>query len=358
MTTLAAACPRDADRASRHRSRVARHAHALVRMSAAFAVSTSAVLAVTPPAAVAAGDACGSWQQGYTCAIPSTAATFTGTTGSALKAAIKAVPAGGWLKVSSSTITGSVLLSGSDIKPGITIVNAPGTNPTIVGAVDMSDGRDWNWFGIDVTYPASPSTTHMAKFDGGSGWEVAYSEFHDTRCFTLVRPGQEATNWRIHHNRIENNRPANGLNQDHAVYVSGEVARQNGRIDHNLIGGTPNGRAVKIGGPSSGGGDIGGVRVDHNTLHDSDGPSAIQVSNGATANLFDGNVVYGSGSSTAFTDGSGSRAGNVYQGNVSDIRTGPNTANLRDGGGNAVLPLSQLLDPVLMASRGLGHEAP
>lgn len=358
MRTLAAACPQQpGTRGSRNRNRVAWRAHAFLRMSAALAMSVAAAVVVAPSSAVAA-DTCGSWQRGYTCAIPAGAATFTGSTGAALKAAIKAVPAGGWLKVGSATITGNVLLSGSDIKPGITLVNAPGTNPTIVGAVDMSDGRDWNWFGIDVTYPASPSSTHMVKFDGGSGWEVAYSEFHDARCYTLVRPGQGATNWRLHHNRVENNRPANGTNQDHALYVSGEVARQNGRIDHNLIGGTPNGRGVKIGGPSSGGGDIGGVRVDHNTIHDSDGPSAVQVSNGATANAIDGNVVYGSGSSTAFTDGAGSRAGNVYQGNVSDIRTGPNTANLRDGGGNAVLPTSQLQDPVLMAARGLGHEAP
>ena len=318
---------------------------------------TVTVPAVGPPPAPSGsfGDANGSLTAGYTGPIPASAVNFTGTTGAAFKAAIQALPANGWLKVSSPTIVGNFTLSGTNIPSGVTICNAPGVRPVIRDSVvDMSDGVGWRWFGIDITYPAPDPGVHMVKFDGGSGWEVAYSRFYGTRCFTLVRVGQEATNWRVHHCQVYDNQLANAANQDHAFYVSGEHAAQNGRIDHNLIYDTPNGRGVKIGGPSGGGPLIGGVRVDHNTIYDCTGPSAVQVSNGATNCTAEFNVAYRCGT-PPFTDGTGSMGGSVYRNNATDVTAGEDTTNFTDGGGNVIRTIAQLSDHSLMASQGYGH---
>lgn len=310
---------------------------------------------VTPPPSGTFGDANGNIVDGYTGPIPATAVNFTGTTGAQFKAAIQALPAGGWLRVSSPIITGDFTLSGTNIPPGITICNTPGVRPLIRDSIiDLSDGTNWRWFGINATYPAPAPAVHMVKFDSGSGWEVAYSSFYDTQCFTLVRIGQAATNWRVHHCAVYDNRLANGANQDHAFYVSGEHAAQNGRIDHCLMHSTPNGRGVKIGGPSSGGPLIGGVRVDHCTIYDCTGPSAVQVSNGATDCVVDFNVAYRCGT-PPFTDGTGSMGGSVYRNNATDVTAGEHTPNFTDGGGNVIRTLAQLQDHALMASQGYGH---
>jgi hypothetical protein len=243
----------------------------------------------------------------------------------------------------------------SGLKDNIVICNAPGVRPTILnGLVTMEGGFGWRWLGIDIRYPSPPASSHIAKFDGGSRWEVAYCRVYETQCFTLARVGRGATNWRCHHMRVDDNLPANGTNQDHCFYVDPEVIAQNGRIDHCIISDSPNGRGVKIGGPSSGGA-IGGVRVDHNTIHHCTGPSAVQVSNGATNCVIENNVVWACGP-TSFTDGPGSLGGNLYRNNATDVPA-DNTANLRDAGGNVIRTLAQLQDATLMASQGYGHLA-
>jgi chitodextrinase len=314
-------------------------------ISAGRAVTIANTVTVTPT-----GD--GSWDLGYTGVIPSGAVNFSGTTSAALKTAILALPAGGWLRISSPTITGDLLLSGTNIKQGITLVNAPGVRPTITnGLVDMSDGNNWRWWGINVTYPTIDPGAHMVKFDGGAWWDVAYSRFFNTKCYTIVRPGQGATNWRLHHCRLDGNAMANAANQDHALYVSGEVANQNGRIDHNLIENCPNGRGVKMGGASNGPA-IGGVRIDRNTIHHCTGPSGVQMSNGATNNVVENNVVYSCG--VPFTTGPGTISNNVHRNNAIDV-AGESTAGFTHTGGNVIRTLAQLQDTAAMAAAGYGH---
>jgi hypothetical protein len=116
------------------------------------------------------------------------------------------------------------------------------------------------------------------------------------------------------------------------------------------------GRNIKVG--SAGGGPtIGGIRIDHCTLKTGLGPSNLQFSNGAGDNLVENCVFIDSGSKTAITDGSGSHPGNVYRNCLADRPVGPNTANVKDGGGNLQRAKDVLLDYAANGKAGFGHLA-
>lgn len=281
---------------------------------------------------------------------------------SSLAAALTALPTGGTLVLDYNGVRTeniNVLVNG-----GITVQNAPGKRPWVNGEVRIRCASDTNtakFYGLSIRWDTPSASGHMLKLDGGS-IEWAYSEItqqgNSVGCYTLLRPGQTLKNWRIHHCWIHHNPgvSSHNGNQDHGLYMSGETANQNGRVDHCLIEEMPRGRNIKIGGPSGGGGAIGGIRIDHCTLRKGHGPSNGQVSNGTTNTTWENLLLMDSGASTNLTDGSGSAPGNIYRNCKGDSTVGPNTTNFDDAGGNTNnVSVGTLGDFETQGGLGYGH---
>lgn len=281
---------------------------------------------------------------------------------SSLATALTALPANGTLVLDYNGVRTeniNVLVNG-----GITVQNAPGKRPWVNGEVRIrcaSNTSAAKFYGLSIRWDNPDPSGHMLKLDGGS-IEWAYSEItqqgNAAGCYTLIRPGQTLVNWRVHHCWIHHNPgvASHNGNQDHGLYISGETAAQNGRVDHCLIEEMPRGRNIKIGGPSGGGGAIGGIRIDHCTLKRGLGPSNGQVSNGTTNTTWEDLLLIDSGSSSNLTDGSGSLSGNIYRNCKGDSTVGPATGNFSNAGGNTndVADVT-LLDYATQGGLGFGH---
>lgn len=290
--------------------------------------------------------------------VPGGASTYTGS--GSLATAMAAVPTNGALALNYNGVINEDI--DIFINPGVTITSGPGFRPWVNGNVRLRNSSDTNTakvWGLSVMNTSPAASEHMLKLDAGS-IEFAYAEVMipgSTGCYTLIRPGQTLKNWRVHHCWIHDNPgvASHDGNQDHGLYISGEVNPQNGRVDHCLIEQMPRGRNIKIGGPSGGGGAIGDITIDHCTLITGYGPSNGQVSNGTTNTRWQNNILIDSGATRSLTEGSGASGGNTYSNNRSDRTTGPATANFSDAGGNVVLSLSQLNDQVTLGAAGFGH---
>lgn len=81
-------------------------------------------------------------------------------------------------------------------------------------------------------------------------------------------------------------------------------------IERTVLYNSVNGRAIKIGPPASSTTPVGGVTIRYNTMYNNLGPSNVQVSYGATKNIYR-NIMQKSGSEnvTAYNlNGSGNQA--------------------------------------------------
>lgn len=241
------------------------------------------------------------------------------------------------------------------LKDGIVVLPGLGRRPWLEGDLRLSCGKLATVYGLSVKFPAAPSADHVLDYKAGS-LDFGYAEVAFANCYTLIHPTGSAHDWRFHHLWVHDNLgvASHDGNQDHGFYVSAPLADQKGVIDHCLIENMPRGRNIKVGGASAGSA-IGGVLIHHNTLRLGHGPSNAQVSNGATNIRFDNNVLIDSGKATSLTDGTGSGTGSTYSGNYSDRPTGPNSAHLKDMGGNVVKPAANLMDFVLNGKSGKGH---
>lgn len=226
------------------------------------------------------------------------------------------------------------------LKNNVTIVAAEGRRPWLNGNFRMSAGEGVRIYGLNVRNDNIGGSDHMVKLDGGSpDWGYSIITLEDNAAgdgaYTLMRPGQAIHDWRIHHCWIHDNPGATGHNgsQDHGLYCSAENPNQRGVIDHCLIENMPEGRNIKVGGPSAGPA-IGGITIQYCTLKNGQGPSNGQVSNGATGIIWEKLLLIDSGASTNLTEGSGAGSGNIYRNNKGDKTVGPATSNFSNGGGN------------------------
>lgn len=286
-------------------------------------------------------------------AVPAGAKVYTGA--GSLGAVLKALKAGETLVLDfDHVVSESINIALAD---GVTILPAPLARPWLDGPLRISGGKGVRFYGLNVKWTNADSGGHMVKLDGGS-IDYAYAELAHAACYTLLRPGQAIHDTRIHHLWVHDN-PGIGShdgNQDHGIYCSAENPAQNVVIDHCLVEDMPRGRNIKIGGPSGGGGAIGGITVRKSTLLLGHGPSNAQVSNGATGIVFEDLILIDSGKSTALTVGSGAGPGSTYARCVADRTVGPNNAQLRDAGGNIVVPVSGI-DFAVQGRAGRGHLA-
>lgn len=245
----------------------------------------------------------------------------------------------------------------------IYVVNAPGKRPVGAGLLHITGGSYWSIFGLNWTTSGSVGVDdHMVKLDNGNHWEFGCAEIWGGSCFTEMRPGQTAVNWRIAYCYIHDNPGPHGTNnQDHLIYADPSSANSQGLIERCLLVNSPHGRGVKIGGPSSGGPAIGGITVSHCTAYNNLGPSNIQVSNGAQDNVVEYCILQKSGASANVTTGGGlvSGAGNVVKNTIGweASQVGEfDGSTLLDGGGNQhVDPQLNLTTFVASASAAAGR---
>jgi len=256
--------------------------------------------------------------------------------------ALRQVRAGETLMVRDGMYVEQAIMSGSDtLAKGtpdarITVMAFPGENPVLKGILHLSSADYWTFDNIDVTWDENftDSSQHMYRLYRGVGFEVKKSEIWGARSFAaMLINGDGVSNYRIHHNYIHDTAPSNDISQDHLMYVSDGT---NGVIEHNLMVGSPNGRAVKLGNPNPGEGVPGGVILRYNTMV-GNGSANTAVSYDAYNNRIYGNIMVTAGDSY-YSVGTYHLAGtgNIVSENVawdSEGNLKPDPL-LQDGGGN------------------------
>ena len=162
----------------------------------------------------------------------------------------------------------------------ITVAAAAGERPVITGLFWLTNTDHWTLNGINVTWDATnnASNQHMVNhYTHGTGWTWKNAELWGAKSFAAMLIAGDARNYTIAGNYIHDTAATNGINQDHLLYVN-TTGTGGGRIHHNLLVGSPNGRAVKVGaGSSTYDWDVRNIEIDHNTMFDNQGPSNIQL---------------------------------------------------------------------------------
>ena len=165
--------------------------------------------------------------------------------------------------------------SGTATKP-ITVIAAKGERPVVHGLLWLTDPSWWRILGINVTWDNKNShTDHMVKITGGHDWLLADAEMWNARSFAAVFVGGTPSRFELRNLYVHDTIPANGTNEDHLIYLN--TGKGSGMVDGCLLVGSPNGRAIKVGTPDSGSGQVKNIVIAYNTMIDNLGPSNVQI---------------------------------------------------------------------------------
>ena len=243
----------------------------------------------------------------------------------------------------------------------------PGERPVVQGLLWLKGASYWDISGINVTWGESnTSTEHMVKLTGGTGWTFTDAEVWGARSYAGILVAGDATGWTIARNHVHDTYLSNSTNQDHLIYANSGTG--GGVIERNLLVGSANGRAVKVGPPTATSGPVSDVVIRYNTMVDNLGPSNVQVAFDTSRTRVERNVmVRPAANRSAVTAFKLTGVDNVVVDNVvweaaRPLDTG--VAGLVDGGGNLMrdpmfaapaLGDYQPLDPVAAL---YGHTAP
>jgi len=229
----------------------------------------------------------------------------------------------------------------------ITVQAAAGERPVIEGLLWLREPSFWDVRGLVVTWGAKNSKNeHMVKITGGRGWTLSGNEFFGARSYAALLVAGAANDWFVSDNYIHDTVRSNDTNQDHLVYVNSSGA--NGVVEGNVLTGSPNGRAIKVGPPSAGSGTVKGLKIRYNTMSRNQGPSNVQLAWGSSDVEIHHNVMeYPASGRSAVTayqlTGTGNTVhDNVVWGTLRAVDAG--VAGVKDTGGNAVK------DPALVGS--------
>jgi hypothetical protein len=223
----------------------------------------------------------------------------------------------------------------------IRVEAAPGANPVLVGHLWLTGADYWDVTGLDVRWDGKKNKgNHMVKFTGGTGWTLSNGEFSRAKSYAALLISGGANKFTVSDMYIHDTRKANGRNQDHLIYVNTDA--QGGVIERNVLVGSSNGRAIKVGPPQDGGReDLGNVVIRYNTMVDNRGPSNVSLSYNTSGVQIYRNIMVDPGNGEAnVTTLDLSGTGNVVRDNVIFGSTGPDergTHGLKDGGGNVVV---------------------
>lgn len=272
------------------------------------------------------------------------------------------------------------------LRPGDTLVITPGTytenidvnvtpgtpeNPikvvgqdgaVIKGKLWVEGANYWTFDNVDVNYGAS-SGDQMVRLIRSHDWHYINSELWGARSTAAFAIGPGQYGFSFDHNYVHDTIPTNGTNQDHLIYVDSDAADGGGVIERNLLVGSPNGRAVKIGKGSGATTPTGGLIVRYNTMVDNLGPSNVQLSYGAANNQIYRNIFVHSGSGfDNVTRFNLAGTGSVAHDNIGWLSTGVIDAGpgLTDTGGNLFLDpqLDSTWHPQNPAAQDYGRYAP
>lgn len=165
---------------------------------------------------------------------------------------------------------------GTRWKP-ITMKAYPGETPFIKGLFWMTGPTWWVFDGINVEWNDATGSAgeHMVKMTNGTRWVFKNAEVRNARSFAAMLIAGDASYWHVTECYFHHTYQANDTNQDHLLYTNSTGLR--GRITHNLMHTSPNGRAIKVGPPSKGAGDTNQLEIAYNSMYDNLGPSNIQL---------------------------------------------------------------------------------
>lgn len=250
-----------------------------------------------------------------------------------------------------------------DVTPGtpsapITVRAAPAERAVVRGLLWLMNPSYWQIEGINVTWDdRNRSDEHMVKFSGGEGWSFTHAEVWDARSYAAILVAGDAARFRLAYLYVHDTHPANGRNEDHLVYLNSGTG--GGVVERNILAGSPNGRAVKIGPGERDGPAVANVTVRYNTMFDNRGPSNVQLAWRSHDNRIERNVMVGAADGRHNVTGyelSGGR--NTVADNIGWLSEGvvEDTAGLVDGTGNRHLD-PRLADPRNGDFRALNRSA-
>lgn len=254
-----------------------------------------------------------------------------------LQTALEKLRAGDQLLVSGGTYTEDVRLEAS---PGredapVRVRAAPGERPLLRGLLWLEKPTWWHVTGLDVTWRDGDKDEHLVKITGGSDWVLSDAEIWGAQSYAGVLVGGRPARFALRRLYVHDTAKSNGTNEDHLIYLN--PGGGGGVVEHCLLVGSPNGRAVKIGPADSGGDEVANVVVRYNTMVDNLGPSNIQLAWDSEDNQVYGNIMVGTADgrpnvTTFHLDG----RDNVVRDNVGWRSAGvlEDVKGLEDGGGN------------------------
>jgi len=240
---------------------------------------------------------------------------------------------------------------------GILVTNARGERPVIQGLLWLHRPSRWTVDGIDVTWnPLNDSQQHMVKFTDGVGWSFSDAEVWGAHSYAAVYVAStlsgEPADWTISGNCIHDALPANGVNQDHLIYVNSHDT-PGGVIERNILFDAANGEGVKLGGSSPSEQGPNAVVVRYNTIYRT--LQNILVAGSATNNDIYRNIVdkvdldasplYGNIRGYQLTGRNNVAHDNLGEGANSLIYNDPGYVGIYSTGGN-VFPRPPLFDSI------------
>lgn len=244
----------------------------------------------------------------------------------------------------------------------IKVVAAPGERPVLKGLLWMKNASYWDFSGINVTWGSgATSTEHMVKFTGGVDWTFTDAEVWGAHSYAAIAIAAPASGWLIARDYVHDTYASNGSAQDHLIYANNGTG--GGIIERNLLVGSPNGRAIKVGPPSAGSGVDSNIIIRYNTMVDNLGPSNVGLAwDTSGVQIYRNIMVSPSPRHAAVTSYELTGTGNSVHDNIAWNATGvvDVVPGLKAAGGNRVInpEFGVGYRPTNPAAVGYGHLAP
>jgi hypothetical protein len=245
----------------------------------------------------------------------------------------------------------------------IRVEAAAGERVVLRGRLRLRGLQHWEISGINVTWDADRNgdNEHMVVLTDGSNWEFRRAEIWGARSYAGVLVAGNPSNWALRHLHIHDTYPTNDTNQDHLIYCN--CGNGGGVIERNLLVGSANGRAIKLGTVHSSDADIANIVVRYNTMVDNRGPSNVQLSYRASSIIVEHNIMVSPAPGREnVTTYQLSGHGSVVRNNIGWDSDGLVAAHpgLVDGGGNRLIDpqLNSRHAPQNAEARNYGHLAP
>jgi hypothetical protein len=214
--------------------------------------------------------------------------------------------------------------------------------PEIRGLLWLSSPTHWIIRGLTVSWSASArSDQHMVKIEGGDSWRFEDNTLRGARSYAALLVAGDANDWVVRGNSVTDTHESNGKNQDHLIYVN--TSGTNGLIEGNYLADSPNGRAIKVGPPESGGPPVPGpLTIRYNTMERNKGPSSVQLAYSTSNVLVERNIMVSPGENYAcVTAHELAGENNVVRDNLVWLAdhgaVEPGVDGLIDGGGNVTM---------------------